>query len=363
MKKAKEIILQEFERIKKQMERLITEALNSSSKDEEIYISNCKSLAINIRILLSDTKNCTSILKHLGLKDKVLFSPVFAYGNDSAFSTPNNLLGFYPFLNFELKNGKLYANQIYSHPKLNLFENFDKWWNEIILINGTPNRHKITRCDAILVIADKEGGAHFDGKYDEKYFDALDFKLKIIDGNKNEMTVLNDIFLELTLFIAQEVLFALNTIADYQEKSIVKNDKNGIILKREESEDKYAYAYALITRTQYKNNLIWGFNLYNKCRYSLLNVKVTENKYIIGNDIGSIVFFKNVENAIFRFALKKAGKYLLIDKFDDFFSNKCNSSYEEILKLLNVSNDNLFKAYLDKQDLNEIDVTDSIVQK
>ena len=269
MKKAKEIILQEFERIKKQMERLITEALNSSSKDEEIYISNCKSLAINIRILLSDTKNCTSILKHLGLKDKVLFSPVLAYGNGSTFSTPNNLLGFYPFLNFELKNGKL--------------------------------------------------------------------------------------------FFAQEVLFALNTIADYQEKRIVKNDKNGIILKREESEDKYAYA--LITRTQYKNNLIWGFNLYNKCRYSLLNVKVTENKYIIGNDIGSIVFFKNVEKAIFRFALKKAGKYLLIDKFDDFFSNKCNSSYEEILKLLNVSNDNLFKAYLDKQDLIEIDVTDSIVQK
>lgn len=42
------------------------------------------------------------------------------------------------------------------------------------------------------------------------------------------MTVLNDIFLELTLFIAQEVLFALNTIADYQEKSIVKNDKKAI---------------------------------------------------------------------------------------------------------------------------------------
>lgn len=55
MKKTRETILLEFERIKQQMERLVTETLKCSSKDEEIYISNCKSLAINIRILLSDT--------------------------------------------------------------------------------------------------------------------------------------------------------------------------------------------------------------------------------------------------------------------------------------------------------------------
>lgn len=350
MEKTRETILLEFERIKKQMERLITEALNSSSKDEEIYISNCKTLAINIRVLLSDTRNCTSILKLLGLKDKVLLSPVFAYGYDSVFSSPNNLLGFYPFLNFEVKNGNLYANQAYSYPKLNFFENFDKWWNEIILINGTPNKYKITRRDAILVIADKEGGAHFDKKYDESYVDAIDFKLKIIDNNSNEMTVLNDVFLELTLFIAQEVLFALNSIGDYQEHIIDVYDKNGVILKREESKNKYAYA--LIVRSQYENNLRFGFNLYNKCRYSLLNVKIIGNKYIIGDDSGSIIFFKNVEQAIFRFALKKADKYLLIDSFDDFFSNEYQLSYEEVLSLLSVTNDNLFKTYLDKQDIN-----------
>ena len=50
MEKTRETILLEFERIKKQMERLIAEVLNSSSKDEEIYISNCKTLGI---VLLS----------------------------------------------------------------------------------------------------------------------------------------------------------------------------------------------------------------------------------------------------------------------------------------------------------------------
>lgn len=349
MKKTRETILLEFERIKQQMERLVTETLKCSSKDEEIYISNCKSLAINIRILLSDTKKCTSILKHLGLKDRVLFSPVFAYGDNCMFSTPNNLLGFYPFLNFELKNGNLYANQTYSRPKLNFFENFDKWWNEIILINGTPNKYKITRRDAILVIADKEGGAHFDEDYDESYFDALDFKLKTIYNNI-ERTVVNDVFLELTLFIAQEVLLALNSIEDYQDGSVVDDCKNVIILKREESKDKYAYA--LIERNQYKDNLRWGFNLYNKCRYTLLNVKIIGNRYVVGDDCGSIVFFKNVEEAIFRFALEKAGKYSLIDEFDDFFSNEYALSYENVLKLLNVTNDNLFKTYLEKQYMN-----------
>lgn len=124
-------------------------------------ISEIKRLAVSVRILLHDTRNSTSLLALLNLKDKnfVDTSNPFDEHNQLSHSslvsiamTPKGAIPI-PFLDE-------FAAFKRSIP-------FTKWWDGIVFVD--EQRNEFSRKDIVLTLSNKEGGAHVDQSIDEEY--------------------------------------------------------------------------------------------------------------------------------------------------------------------------------------------------
>lgn len=132
------------------------------------FSHEAKRIAVSIRILLHDTRNSRSLLSQLNMKDSMLFyDTALDYNPRNLLPTlglvmpklgfgPDTDSGFIPPLDdgppHRYKNGKIL---------------FEPWWNKIVLTDGAGK--KWTRKDLVLIISNKDGGAHVDPKLDKIY--------------------------------------------------------------------------------------------------------------------------------------------------------------------------------------------------
>ncbi|MFA5061965.1 MAG: hypothetical protein WC526_02375 [Patescibacteria group bacterium] len=120
-------------------------------------------LALDLRILLHDSKFSYSVLGQIGKKDTNFF--------DTSYSPPDKVL-ISPFCSlYGVPAGG--ANPSYV-PWLDQNPNdsrrlvpFSEWWNQIVIKDGYSK--EFTRKDLILFVADQGGGAHVDPLLDEAY--------------------------------------------------------------------------------------------------------------------------------------------------------------------------------------------------
>jgi hypothetical protein len=125
-------------------------------------IVEAKSMATNIRILLHDTRNSTSLLKHLDSK-----LGIYYYNT----AIPDTKFGLCGITTTTIDGGKTFFNP----PLNNLSEirlrnpwvTFNTWWNEMNVLSDGNNR--FSRKDLVLALANKDGGAHVDNKLDQPY--------------------------------------------------------------------------------------------------------------------------------------------------------------------------------------------------
>lgn len=130
-------------------------------------ITEAKRIALHIRTLVHDTKNTTSLLSQLGIKEKILYlNSALPYSSSiishiglvylKCTNTTNGIISNYsPFLN----NGPpIKKDRI----------NFLEWWEKNIVLTD-QKENQFTRKDLILNVADKDGGAHVDGKINKAY--------------------------------------------------------------------------------------------------------------------------------------------------------------------------------------------------
>lgn len=132
------------------------EAFDANQIDEAIRIATV------IRVLIHDTKNSTSLLKHLGATTINLLSTAespspqaifyMGLGCQVATTTTNTISGGYA--------------PIFDGPIQRLVP-VSKWWDQIVYVLNSTTRLK--RSDIVLVAADKDGGAHVDSKLEPKY--------------------------------------------------------------------------------------------------------------------------------------------------------------------------------------------------
>lgn len=116
-------------------------------------------IATIIRILLHDTKNQTSLLNHMNIKNKVQFlSTAEGY-------IPANKLSYEGLLETS-SNGYYIPMNSASATFKGIMHQFDDWWNQIILDDKV---NLFSRKDLILEVADTDGGAHVDHKLNEAY--------------------------------------------------------------------------------------------------------------------------------------------------------------------------------------------------
>jgi hypothetical protein len=135
------------------------------SGDEDIFLE----LAVKLRVLLHNTNNQTSVLKHLGKENIDFYNSVYnEYYKDSKEQIRH--IGHYNGL-----ANTQYGKKLKWVPLCYTFNNFvpkkipfDKWWTEqTVMSDLTKVEYK--RKDIVLLVSDKDGGAHIDKKLPDDY--------------------------------------------------------------------------------------------------------------------------------------------------------------------------------------------------
>lgn len=170
------------------------------------FLGEAKRLAATIRVLLHDTRNSHSLLGLLGVKSGI------GYITTATTFNPKNLLGHCGLVGFSLgPNGPKYWAPLGDGPPHRYSRapcNFNAWWNEIVIVDTKGNR--FTRCELVLSLANKDGGAHVDPQLDSKYADLTrGNSLGYVGVVSGEESPLSDIELHSVREIAYELLRSL----------------------------------------------------------------------------------------------------------------------------------------------------------
>jgi hypothetical protein len=208
--------------LKEQLHFLDVSAENFDKGDD----SESKRMATAIRILLHDTykidgtPNSQSLLKILGLKDKISFF-------DS--SSEKDAIG--PYTGLVLKSigpqGGSYVAPLDDFPPNHVFKRvpFKEYWEKDIFIDGKNN--SFSRKKLVLAIANKDGGAHIDPELDQDYAELTkQNSLGWTYFNDSESGPLEKASSAAVRQIAHEILKTL--ISDYPEKKLL-NTKNSAV--------------------------------------------------------------------------------------------------------------------------------------
>ncbi len=150
---------------KKHLERQIgflrrsCEGYDAGHTDESVRIATIT------RILVHDTRNCTSLLKHLGGLNIRLASTVSV-----SHIPPSRIAMLSGMGRLTLTTGPTAAGGKWkpsiSSDSIKTQLSVPEWWNQIVYILGTA---RCTRKDLVLAAADKDGGAHVDAKLTADY--------------------------------------------------------------------------------------------------------------------------------------------------------------------------------------------------
>lgn len=135
--------------------------INSASAYDNGQYSECKRLALGIRILLHDTRNSLSLASQLGKKNNMVF------WSSASLYTPSNLLSSSNLISMNITSeGIKYLPVLTNITGRTFFFTFDDWWNEVVF---DDKQAILSRRDVILTAANQDGGAHVDPQIDESY--------------------------------------------------------------------------------------------------------------------------------------------------------------------------------------------------
>lgn len=147
---------------REELVRLLREQLQFLEASAQSYDSGfegeAKRLAVVIRVLVHDTPKAHSLLGTLGIKDAVQFHDSVGPAPSGAIIFAGLSMGFTP-------NGFRY------YPKLSTpirVVGFEEWWESPVLIRK-PAGIIFSRRDAVLALANTDGGAHVDAALDATY--------------------------------------------------------------------------------------------------------------------------------------------------------------------------------------------------
>lgn len=127
------------------------------------------SISVAIRVLVHDTRNSTSLMKHLDKKDMDFLSSNTISPHEKVH------LGLVRRINVGVNDGQGGEAKYWPLCDERYFPcdeskwkymSFNNWWGEDVF---KDNNFSLTREDLVLAIANKDGGAHFDSEVEERY--------------------------------------------------------------------------------------------------------------------------------------------------------------------------------------------------
>jgi hypothetical protein len=138
--------------------------VQSSISYDKGFDGEAKRLALTMRILLHDSKNSTSLLKQLGIKNIKFCCTCKEEYNKKLYST-----GFHCLVS--VFKGKpqfsKYIPSLYFSPHDMKWVSLQKWLDKVVVVDG--NKNKFTRQRLIRHVCNQDGGAHVDPSLDKQY--------------------------------------------------------------------------------------------------------------------------------------------------------------------------------------------------
>ncbi|MBO4701107.1 MAG: hypothetical protein J5625_00455 [Lachnospiraceae bacterium] len=348
----------------------IQEQLNSLecyTKEDPMRKERASAVAAKLRVFLSDTNGNQALLSQLGFKEDMLFPWEYYGGQDIA----SNLVFSSKLVGISVEN-----NSYCCYPKmpkfnLQLFCTFSVWWNEIIIDSKGTDSVLVSRRDVILVLADKEGGAHEDPCYQREYY-KINYEngFKYLDSNGNEQVLKNNYYVESLFVIAYEFLAAMEIFIKYIKGKTLKIEEtqfNAIQISYKDLKGFYRRRYY----TNPKKNLIWSvrgaFDYYRNAQYDIVYLesrllidaeKNTTIGFLTINDLKTspLIYLRvnNENNMLDAVLIKKESGYVrIVDDADIYDCNKVNT-LEYYMKTIGNGNPDIFYEFLEKQGIKTV---------
>ena len=254
---------------------------------EEMREMKISVLASSLRKLLIDSSNMTSLVSQLGIRNDLWFSPICTF---SSSDFAGNLVSVYPLIYTHFDGVHFYCKSVIHRSQSNLRFGLDAWLNEIVIDPKCERKYKPTRLDVIRVIADKEGGAHYDKEHDEVYFEIINnYAFEIVRPDGSTVQLCNNLYFETLLSIAFEFL---ESIREYRlVKSLIHKTElpSSLFLIQTEYRidekkgfyNKYVHGQGMTPKRCFE----LAFDVNGKASYKLIRTKsvsffsVMENKY------------------------------------------------------------------------------------
>ena len=123
-------------------------AFDSGDHEEALRI------AVSLRVLFHDTKNSTSLLSHLGVKENVNIISSLGTGKNKEQLENVNIISIPCMIGPGGRNPPL--DKALDKKTMNAID----WWNEVVMVEN----ESFSRKDIILSAANQDGGAHVDSK-------------------------------------------------------------------------------------------------------------------------------------------------------------------------------------------------------
>lgn len=128
------------------------------------YEAEAKRLAVVLRVLLHDTRVSHSLLKQLGVKDRLEFLDTADPINPRNLLPTPGLVIMQTTITIDGAEGQ-YVAPLGDRPTPSRYISFASWWQEPVMkVDGTWSRK-----DLVLTLANTEGGAHVDPDLDGRY--------------------------------------------------------------------------------------------------------------------------------------------------------------------------------------------------
>ena len=116
-------------------------------------------IATTVRVLIHNTKNSTSLLKHLNATTIKLLATAEEPSAQTVMYIGLGMKRIFP--------GKAeYFPQLGDGPPINQFLPVSKWWDQVVMVLHSV---RISRRGIVLAAANKDGGAHVDSKLSAEY--------------------------------------------------------------------------------------------------------------------------------------------------------------------------------------------------
>lgn len=171
---------------------IILEIEEACKAFDEGTLRKASVIAQQLRILLNDTKSSTSALTHIEKKNIKFIDSALLYSSSPSFScfeikcdfcnkliqVFNVYMGLVKKTVDKVKNSDdvsfkfsplfnwIIGKNFNTAPK----KDFEVWWEQIIYKDHHKNDFQLSRKDLVLIMADKDGGAHIDAEIPEKYY-------------------------------------------------------------------------------------------------------------------------------------------------------------------------------------------------